>query len=81
METNWKKEILASAEGDVIISCTLSEDELLKEFNDGFGGTNGESFTAWSKDWVYFPIRYDGSEWVGRAPRHPSTYKCEHQGG
>ena len=66
---------------DEIISCTLSEDELTKEFDDGYGGSEGKSFTAWSEKYVYFPIVYDGSEWIGRAKRNPCDEPTEHMGG
>jgi hypothetical protein len=81
--TNWYKEIkaIANKNGEKIIECTLSEDELHKEFDDGYGGTEGSPFTAWSENWVYFPLCYDGAEWVGCAPRNPCGKAMEHQGG
>jgi hypothetical protein len=60
---------------------TLSGYELIKPFDDGFGGAEGGSFTAWGEQYVYFPICYDGAEWVGCAPRNPCDIKMEHQGG
>jgi len=50
-------------------------------FYPGFGGIEGEKFTAWSKEWVYFPVTYDGSEWVGRVPRKPCLHATMHMGG
>lgn len=50
-------------------------------FNDGFGGVEGASFTAWSETRVYFPVVYDGSEWVGSVPRHPCDEVTRHHGG
>lgn len=79
--TNWKELIANCADGDEIIVCTLSDDELLKEFNSGYGGSEGKPFTAWSKKYVYFPVVYDGAEWVGRAPRNPCDEATNHQGG
>ena len=61
--------------------CTLSEVELKKTFDDGYGGTEGEPFTAWGENWVYFPICYDGAEWIGSAPRSPCNKSMLHQGG
>jgi len=78
---NWRDLINKACDRDVITHCTLSDDELLKEFYDGFGWSQGKSFTAWSNDYVYFPVVYDGSEWVGRAPRNPSEEVTDHQGG
>ena len=61
--------------------CTLTEHQLLEEFDGGYGSEQGAPFTAWGKDWVYFPICYDGAEWVGHAPRNPCVTSMEHQGG
>jgi hypothetical protein len=51
------------------------------EFCDGFGGEEGCYFTLWTKDHVYFPCCYDGSEWAGSAPRNPCDEAMAHQGG
>ena len=60
---------------------TLSQEELDVKFDSGYGATEGQEFTAWSKDWVYFPICYDGSEWIGRVSRNPNGKATPHQGG
>jgi len=60
--------------------CTLDESELRRPFDDGHGVEEGRPFTAWGKRWVYFPICYDGAEWVGHAPRHPCDISMKHQG-
>jgi hypothetical protein len=60
---------------------TLTDDELAAEFDSGYGGTEGKPFTAWSTKRVYFPICYDGAEWVGSVSRHPDGKPTEHQGG
>lgn len=62
-------------------ACTLDEAGLKKDFDSGYGGTEGAAFTAWGEKWVYFPICYDGAEWVGSAPRNPCEVAMEHQGG
>lgn len=77
--TSWAKE-LASFE-DEILETTMTDEELNQEFNSGYGSSCGCAFTAWSKEWVYFPIVYDGAEWVGRAPRNPCDTAMHHQGG
>ncbi len=64
-----------------IIFCTLSDEQMKVEFDDGYGIEKGVPFTAWSEDRVFFPICYDGSEWVGSAPRCPCGESLEHQGG
>ena len=78
---NWKRILNECANGDNIIECTLTEEELLEDFDDGYGGIESKEFTAWSERWVYFPICYDGAVWAGRAPRNPCDYKCPHMGG
>lgn len=60
--------------------CTLTKEEELLEFDDDYGRTNGKRFTAWGENWVYFPVGYDGMEWVDYAPRNPSDYSMLHVG-
>lgn len=57
------------------------EGELHEEFDDGYGGTEGVPFTVWTKDRVYFPVCYDGSEWCGSVSRNPDGQATKHQGG
>jgi hypothetical protein len=61
--------------------CTITNKELKKSFDSGYGLSEGQPFTAWGEKWVYFPIVYDGAEWVGHAPRNPCEISMEHQGG
>lgn len=49
------------------------------KFDDGFGNIEGRSFTAWTENYVLFPIVCDGSEWVGYAPRNICDIKMHHQ--
>lgn len=51
------------------------------EFDDGYGGTEGPAFTLWTKDNVYFPVCYDGAEWVCSVPRNPCDVASTHVGG
>ena len=51
------------------------------EFDDSYGGEEGCSFTAWTKDKVYFPACYDGSEWIASVPRNPCDEPKNHVGG
>jgi hypothetical protein len=51
------------------------------EFDPGYGGTEGPSVLAWTKAWVYFPVCYDGAEWMGSAPRDPVSAGQGHVGG
>lgn len=68
----WRK-LIVDAGCDKILACTLTENELDKEFENNSGCQNGKAFTAWDALYVYFPVVYDGAEWVGRAPRDPAT--------
>ena len=66
---------------DDIEANTMTEEEMAKKFDAGYGGIEGCQFTVWTKGSVYFPICYDGAEWVGRVSRHPDGKPTEHQGG
>lgn len=84
--TTWRKEITAEPESRgqgwyAIEATTLSESDLDEEFSVGWGSVSGRAFTAWTADRVYFPICYDGAEWVGSVPRNPCDEACQHQGG
>jgi len=86
MKTTWREELtnVLKSNGDSfqdIIHCTLDDAGLDKAFDPGYGGTEGEPFTAWTAGYVYFPLCYDGSEWVGSAPRNPCDIALDHQGG
>jgi len=81
MKSNWKELIKEAANSEEIIACTLNDEELEECFDTGFGGHEGKPFTAWSENYVYFPVVYDGAEWVGRAPRNPCNNSTDHQGG
>lgn len=84
-ETCWDEAVGIAREehGDTTptLRCTLSEAEMEETFSDGFGGHEGKAFTLWTEKRVYFPLVYDGSEWVGSAPRDPCDEAMEHQGG
>ena len=83
--TTWRIELQSACKAtkdnfdDLIM--TLSEKGLDTRFDDGYGGSKGVPFTAWSNNWVYFPAVYDGSEWVAWVPRNPCDKKTNHIGG
>lgn len=58
-----------------------TDDDMNKAFDYTFGRICGVPFTAWSAEWVYFPVQYDGRESIGRAPRNPCNHANEHVGG
>ena len=80
--SSWKEMLNKMLDnGETIIHCTLDDAAMAKNFSDGYGVHEGEPFCAWSEHRVFFPIVYDGSEWIGSAPRNPRSEGLEHQGG
>ena len=66
--------------GDVE-SCTLSDADLDVEFDENYGVNEGKAFTLWTKNRVYFPALFDGSEWAESVARHPDGKPTSHIGG
>jgi hypothetical protein len=82
--TTWRKELAAKFKqypGEGLVAVTLTDAELDEEFDSGYGSPKGAPFTAWSQNRVYFPVGYDGAEWIGSVPRNPCDEATEHQGG
>lgn len=84
--TTWKDKILEemSMVGETfqdVVSCTLTDEELLEEFDAGFIGLQGLAFTLWTTDRVYFPVACDGVEWVCSVSRNPDGKPTQHVGG
>lgn len=83
--TTWRELIYAEmAErgeswGDVV-SCTLSDDELDIQFDDGFGLREGRAFTVWTAKRVYFPTVCDGAESAASVSREPDGMATDHIG-
>ena len=85
-QTTWRKEITSKMiendeTWDSVESCTLSQENLDIEFDDGFGNSMGKPFTVWTKNFVYFPAVYDGMEWADSVPRNPCNVAKNHVGG
>lgn len=59
-------------------SCVASLDNTVEPES---GGVTGCPFTLWTKNFVYFPARYDGAEWVASVPRNPCDVATRHVGG
>lgn len=55
--------------------------DLDRRYDDGYGATNSDHFTAWTAHYVYFPECYDGAESVVSVPRHPCGEATKHVGG
>lgn len=58
--------------------CNISEKALDRKFYPDYGAAVGHPFTLWTKKRVYFPVEYDGSEWVGSVPRNPCEERINH---
>ena len=59
---------------------TLTDLQLDVPFDSGFGEAEGAEFTLWTARRVYFPVVYDGAEWVGSVSRHPDGRPTPHLG-
>ena len=86
MNTTWRTELSRAFEEandawENIEASTLTDSQLDRSFYAGYGGSEGDAFTVWTKTKVYFPIVYDGSEWVGWVSRNPDGVPTAHQGG
>ena len=86
MTTTWRKELLHALKRhhetfEDIVSNTMTPEQMDKEFDGGWGGTEGCAFTVWTGNRVYFPASYDGSEWVASVARNPDGQATEHIGG
>ena len=83
MDSTWREMIneAAAERGERIIQDTLTDGEAVIEIDKGHIVTRGEGFTAWSENYVFFPICYDGVQWVGSAPRNPCNEVTTPMGG
>lgn len=52
-----------------------------REFDAGYGCAEGGAFCAWTEKRVYFPVQYDGAEWVSSVSREPDGHPIYHVGG
>ena len=54
-----------------VVGNTMTDEQMDKDFDSSYGCAEGCPFTVWTTNRVYFPVVYDGAEWVGSAPRNP----------
>ena len=64
-----------------IVSNTMTDKDMDRPFDDGYGAEEGCEFTVWTENFVYFPACYDGSEWVASVARNPNGNPTRHIGG
>lgn len=67
--------------GENLVAVAPGEYAIDVPFDSGYGGTEGPDFLAWSETRVFFPVCYDGAEYVGDAPRNPTDKGQSHVGG
>jgi hypothetical protein len=82
--TTWRRELEQAMEGHdpgPVVAVAPNEDVLDVYFDDGFGGSDGPDVLIWTERNVYFPVVYDGSEWLESAPRNPQPDGQSHVGG
>ena len=84
METTWRNKIKEKMNAnddswENIVMANISPNENINDktasfdrvLDDDYGSPEGDYFTVWTRDFVYFPCEYDGSEYVGSVPRNP----------
>jgi hypothetical protein len=83
--TTWREALTHAMTGaedpGPVVALAPDEATFDIKFDAGYGGTNGRQVLAWTATRVYFPVCYDGSEWLGSAPRNPVTEGQYHEGG
>lgn len=81
----WRLELanLMQGTGDPgpIVAVAPDDSVLDVEFDDGYGTSEGPEVLIWTETRVYFPVVYDGAEWLGSAPRNPTDKGQAHLGG
>lgn len=83
--TTWRKQLKEAREecedDSPVVAIAPADIDLDREFYDGYGGSEGEPVLIWTERRVYFPVVYDGAEWLGSAPRNPESNGQSHVGG
>lgn len=83
--TTWRREFIHAAKLDddasPIVAVAPDEAALDAPFDPGYGGPEGPDVLVWTEERVYFPVVYDGAEWMGSAPRDPQPEGQGHVGG
>jgi len=81
--TTWRVEITETMKEsgeswEDVVQTTLTDEEMDRVFDGGFGSVCGCAFTLWTKERVYFPMSYDGAEYVKSVPRNPCDERVGH---
>jgi hypothetical protein len=83
-QLTWRKALATAMRGaedsGPVVAYAPDETTFDVEFDASWGSTNGPPVLAWTEQNVYFPVAYDGSEWMGSAPRNPQSEGQYHVG-
>lgn len=84
--TTWRKELTSAKEEakDQTPIIALAPNDVTvwdQEFYPGYGRSYGAPVLAWTEARVYFPVVYDGAEWLESVPRNPVSNGRPHVGG
>jgi hypothetical protein len=83
--TTWRREFederQVTHDDSPLIAVAPDESVLDEEFDSGYGSSEGPDVLLWTEQRVYFPVVYDGAEWLASAPRNPVAEGQKHVGG
>ena len=91
-KSNWKDKLVNALDGDELLGLNIEGtifflynlddglERLTKTFDDDYGSSLGESFWAWSSNFVFFCCVAEGHEWIGKVPRYVSVGQPAHFG-
>lgn len=80
--TTWRKQFETARNGDVtpVVAVAPDESVLDVQFDSSYGSSAGPAVLIWTESRVYFPVVYDGAEWLDSAPRDPQEQGQGHVG-
>lgn len=83
--TTWRAELAHRMTQDddpgPVVAVAPDESALDVLFDGGYGTASGPEILVWTETRVYFPVTYDGAEWLESAPRNPQPAGQPHSGG
>lgn len=83
--TTWHREFESArteaGDESPVVAVAPDEATLGVEFDAVSGVDEGKPVLVWAEKRVYFPVQYDGSEYLGSAPRNPQSEGQRHVGG
>jgi len=82
--TTWRKaleeEMRDLSDSGPVLAVAPDDAAFDVEFDDDYGSPRGPRVLAWTETRVYFPVCYDGAEWLSSAPRNPGDEGQGHVG-